>query len=143
MRKWGLVGLLILSVFFVGCLSPKLSILLDPIEIEQGQEYLELGLKVKPSGFSRKYHLDTITISIIENIEGGEEFLAPRTIVVNRYFLVAPIGAIPVPLDPISLGDFKNLEGELYEQLRGREFLLKVVLDGTKLSTAEATVTFK
>ncbi|NLJ79873.1 MAG: hypothetical protein GX335_02490 [Firmicutes bacterium] len=141
MKRISVISLLLITVLLAGCLSASVTFLMDsPLTIERGQETLDLGLKAKLSGFG-KFTINTVTISI----KDGEDFLfGPETATLDKTVTVGPLGTVSVPMDPVSLEGVADLSATEYEkELKGKEYILELLVEGTKNSTAKSTVQFK
>lgn len=142
MKKVRVIGLLLFVVFLAGCFSPSINIVFksDPLLIEQGQTHLELDLIIKLSGFSAKeFVIKSLDISI-EDEEG--EVVLEKHVSLNQT-LPGVINYEKSITEKISLGDLADLSPEEYEQIKGKEYNLKLFLEATKPTTADATILFQ
>lgn len=145
MKKLRLLSLLLLvSVLLTGCLSPKVSLTIEPnpIKVTVGQEEITgLAVWIKTSGFSIRYQLDKV-VGILTDADG--EIIATMQKDLDQSTPVVPGIKKKVELPAISLAEVAELDEALYEEhLKGQEWELEITLIGTKDSNAKAKVLFQ
>lgn len=150
-RFLGLFSLLLVTFLLTGCLSPSVKMTIEPSSIivkKDTQVLDDIVVKVKPSGFSTKYLIDT---ALIEILDGDGQPVCEFTKEIGMEIIIVPlvIPTRPIPVPEIKLETiYKELHSEytpdLYDDvLKGEKFTLKVILTGTKTSETTAEILFK
>lgn len=146
MRSFRFVSFLLAALLLGGCLSPRLDLTISPavLEIVRGQEKTEdIQLRLKMSGFSSAFWLERVEAVLLD--ENGEEVLE-HTKELNISIPIVSGVKRSQNLGPLDLSALSALyeNEEIYDKvLRGKEYLLRITVFGTKTNSADAKVQFK
>src|SRR5690554_2735466 len=88
-KRTGLLVVVIFSLLLAGCLSPSIALRIEPIEIKQGDDEIDVNMEFKLSGFAFKYELDKVVAVIVDS--NGNELLPKFEKKLNLSFPVAPL----------------------------------------------------
>lgn len=145
-----LISLVLVAVLLTGCLTPKVNFTIspNPISVKKGQTEVDLVLKVKLSGFSFAYTVESAVVEFFD--EDGEAVLEePIVEELNETIPVFSGVGKDVKLDAISLDAFfQGLDPEytdvLYdEMLKGKTYSVKITLTGKNPTSNTAMVKFE
>lgn len=143
-RRIGLLAIVVLSMLLTGCLAPSIKLLIDPIEVNQGDEELEVKMRLRLSGFSMDYEITEVK-GTIRDAEG--KVLHSFSESVKIKFPVAPLITQPrtvkIPLAGADFYDALQDPNLFAKDLKEHFFELQVVLNGTTKTEGKAQIFFK
>lgn len=150
-KRVALLSLILIAVLLTGC-SPRLefSITPNPISVTFETEEIELEAKVKMYGFG-SYKIEQAALEILDD-QGEPVFEEPKVYDINKTVTVVPLGSIgkPVPLARVRMSDLydeildgEELSEELYDELKGKTYTIKITLTGTGNPSSQAKLEFK